>query len=147
MKKVALKHQALLAAITRLHEAIIYFNKIKSSELNPPANCYYAEAYAAARDSLIKRFEFSIELLWKYLKCYLESVKNVTISSNTPRDIIRDASRATLISEQEAATLLELLTQRNHSAHIYKEEMAEEIAHKIIQTWNTFDSITKRLQA
>ena len=53
-----------------------------------------------ARDSMIQRFEYCTDLLWKMLKVYLEEVENVKLESTSPKGIIREAVQIRILSEQ-----------------------------------------------
>lgn len=75
-----------------------------------------------SRDASIQRFEFTFELAWKTLKRVLR-VKG--ISANSPRDVFRDAARVGLI--QDPSKWYVFLENRNRTAHVYNEGIAEEI--------------------
>ncbi len=71
------------------------------------------------RDSVIQRFEFSIELAWKTMK------KVSGISATAPKDVIREMAKASYIDSPEM--WLEAIDMRNLSSHTYKEELAEKV--------------------
>ena len=100
-------------ALKRLTEANIEYKRNKKNDLY--------------RDALIKRFEFTFELSWKCLKEYLD-FNGVTVR-DTPRDIIKTAFQLYLINDEQA--WLDMMTARNNTAHIYKEEQAVAIAEDI----------------
>ena len=100
-------------ALKRLNEANIEYKKSSKNDIY--------------RDALIKRFEFTFELAWKCLKEYLEF--NGVPVRDTPRDIIKTAYQRYLINNEQI--WLEMITARNTTAHIYKEEQAIAVADNI----------------
>lgn len=80
------------------------------------------------RDATIQRFEFTIELFWKFLKKALFHEK---IESTTPRDTLSKAYQYQLIDDEEI--WLEMLDDRNNTSHAYKEEEAQIIFEHIKQ--------------
>jgi nucleotidyltransferase substrate binding protein (TIGR01987 family) len=77
-------------------------------------------------DGTIQRFEFCFELAWKLMKAVLD-VDNIEVPS--PRMTIKAAYQNKLIRDGEA--WLEMLEDRNKTAHIYDEKMAVEIYNRI----------------
>jgi nucleotidyltransferase substrate binding protein (TIGR01987 family) len=75
------------------------------------------------RDSVIQRFEFTIELSWKTLSRYLKSQGLSGIES--PKNAVREGARIGLIGDPE--TWIYLIDQRNLSSHTYKEILAEQV--------------------
>ncbi|MES2614771.1 MAG: nucleotidyltransferase substrate binding protein [Bdellovibrionota bacterium] len=72
---------------------------------------------------LIQYFEITFELCWKTIKDYLEADG---ISVNSPRDAIKQAFAASIITDGEV--WLEALEKRNLVSQIYQEEIANYIA-------------------
>jgi nucleotidyltransferase substrate binding protein (TIGR01987 family) len=83
------------------------------------------------RDGVIQRFEFTYELAWKTTKEYLEGLG--IVDRNSPKAVIREAYAQKLI-DNEADWLL-MLDDRNQTSHVYKVEMAEEIANRILNKY------------
>ena len=128
MGKLNLKYENLISALDRLEEAIIDIEK--SEELAKPVESIDTERmYRSMRDSLTKRFEFTFELFWKYLKLRLKEIG--LPDAIGPRSVIRAAGKANLLSEADTELCLEMYDTRNETSHIYKEEMAEIISSKI----------------
>jgi nucleotidyltransferase substrate binding protein (TIGR01987 family) len=71
------------------------------------------------RDSVIQRFEFSVELAWKTAKRIMGS------ATTAPKDIIREMAQARYI--QNVDLWLEAIDMRNLSSHTYKEDLAERV--------------------
>ena len=77
-------------------------------------------------DAIIKRFEFTYELSWKFLKAFLEYKG---ILAKTPRDCFREAFAAGIIDDSEA--WINMIEDRNITSHTYEEDSANEIYQKI----------------
>ncbi len=78
------------------------------------------------RDSIIQRYEYTIELAWKTLKDYLEEEGFINISS--PKKVIRQALKEAYITDP---AWLKALDDRNKTSHAYNENMAIEITSQI----------------
>jgi nucleotidyltransferase substrate binding protein (TIGR01987 family) len=72
---------------------------------------------------IIQFFELTHELAWKLLKDYLEAQGFMDVKS--PRDAIKKSFEIGLISDGQV--WLELLLDRNLTAHTYDEEKASEV--------------------
>ncbi|HBR70305.1 TPA: nucleotidyltransferase [Candidatus Dependentiae bacterium] len=98
----------------------IAVEKLKGADVLPE------EEYRTLRDSAIKRFEISVDTLWKYLKIYLEVQKGVI--HNSPKPVFRECLRTGILSDKNTQVALEMVDARNMTSHIYKEEIAEQIS-------------------
>lgn len=127
MEKLKLKHENLCKALGRLEEAVVDFDKFKSNV----GNEYDVRLYRSFRDSMIQRFEFCVDLFWKYLKKILEEELKKESELNTPKSVIKNACNAKLITEQNSEEILKMIEDRNKSSHIYKEEIADQISSRI----------------
>ena len=94
------------------------------------------------RDSAIKRFEFTFELMWKLLKVYLEDMGKTVYS---PRESIREAFQMGLISEDES--WIRMLETRNATAHIYSEKMAKGVYLDLPKYIPLFNEVLKRISS
>ena len=127
MGKLKFKHENLSKALDRLEEAVIDFSNFKLN-INDK---HSLRLYRSLRDSMIQRFEFCVDLFWKYLKIVLEEELKKEIELNSPRSVIRDACNAKLITEKDAEIFLKMIEDRNMSSHIYKEEIADQISNQV----------------
>ena len=94
------------------------------------------------QQGLIQGFEFTHELAWKTLKDFLEyrGISGVIGS----RDAARVAFREGLVTE--GAVWMEMIKSRNLTSHTYREEVANDIAQKIIdQYFNEFIALQATL--
>lgn len=71
------------------------------------------------RDSVIQRFEFSVELSWKTAR------KIMGTGTTAPKDVVREMSQAGYISDIDI--WLKAIDMRNMSSHTYKENLAEQV--------------------
>ena len=145
METVNQKLTVLFEALETLVKGIALFNKyediviVSSTEENE-------ELLVATRDSMIQRFEYCTDLFWKTLKLYLEDTEKIDVSINSPRGIIREATKAKVISEDEGDECMEMIECRNKTSHAYHELMAEEIAIEIPEFYDLMKIIADRLQ-
>ena len=97
-----------------------------------------------ARDGVIQRFEFTFELAWKTLKSCFE--EEGLMGLNSPKLVLREAYAAGLIQSEEV--WLEMLEDRNSTAHIYSEALAIKICRQIQDRYiDCFAELAERLQA
>jgi nucleotidyltransferase substrate binding protein (TIGR01987 family) len=85
----------------------------------------------ALRDSMVLRFKCSIDLLWKYLKEYLEIVLKVTLVVQGPKNIIRTCGTTGILTVAEVELAIQMIDDRNMTSHIYREEIAQIITQRI----------------
>lgn len=129
MSKLETKLTNFNNALNRLKEAIAEFNNYTSSDV--------------IRDGVIQRFEFTYELAWKTTKEYLEDI-GIT-DKTSPKAVIKEAYAQKLITNE--SNWLLMLNDRNLTSHVYKEEMAEEIAERIVNTYaSEFDNLLNELK-
>jgi nucleotidyltransferase substrate binding protein (TIGR01987 family) len=135
--KIKTKYDQLAQVLERLKEAVEDLEKCdKDNE----------RQYRSYRDSLIQRFELSIDLFWKYIKLYLHEEMKQEIEFNAPKPVIRAACLAKLISEKDTEEFLEMLDDRNKSSHLYKEEVADSIAKKIGKYYKLITKYSEKLE-
>jgi len=75
------------------------------------------------RDSVIQRFEFTVELSWKVLQRHLKS--SGVIEPVTPKNVFREAAKLGIVNDPEA--WIRFVDACNLSSHTYKESLAEEV--------------------
>lgn len=142
MGKMNLKYEQLNKSLDRLYEAVTDFNNFKNYVTSPENE---ERIYRTYRDSMIQRFEFSVDLFWKYIKKYLEEEIKQDIKIAGPKPIIRDACKAKLISEKDAKIIINMINDRNMSSHIYKEEIANQIGTRIGNYYKLIRTYTDKL--
>lgn len=80
---------------------------------------------------LIQAFEFTHELAWNVLKDYFADQGNPNITGS--RDASREAFRQGIIYNGDG--WMEMIKSRNQSSHTYNQDIAEDIAGKIVDTY------------
>lgn len=80
------------------------------------------------QDSVIQRYEYTIELAWKTMKDYLEDQGFVNVSS--PKKVIRKAFEEGII--KDASGWIKALNDRNRTSHAYEETMAKKVIKDIV---------------
>lgn len=132
MDQMNLAKENITAAFERLAEAINHVKKIE--DIGPEKASIIMEnekLRASLRDSLIQRFEFCVDLFWKYLDKYLKNECQIITDFTAPKPVIKAACKAKIITELDAEKLLEMIDGRNKTLHIYKEELADLLSSKI----------------
>lgn len=81
------------------------------------------------RDAAIQRFEYSFEAVWKAAQRYLKAREAVEIG--TPKSCIRASRDAQLLDDRQTESALEMANDRNVTAHIYSEKVAEAVFRRL----------------
>lgn len=79
-----------------------------------------------AVDGTIQRFEFTFELAWKLAKAILVYQG---VDAQMPRSVIKESFKVGVIEDGEG--WIDMLEDRNKTAHIYNEKQARRIYKKI----------------
>jgi nucleotidyltransferase substrate binding protein (TIGR01987 family) len=79
----------------------------------------------AIQDSLVKRFEYSIEMAWKSCKRYLDEEGFAEAVSGSPKSIMRLAAEAGIIPSAE--NWIRYINARQSTSHDYSIEKADEV--------------------
>lgn len=135
MEILVKRYNSVHAALVTLKEAIDALAQEKSPIM-----------YGYIRDSVIQRFEYSVDTFWKLLKLYMQEKNLVDTDASFPRAIIREAASVQLITQQEFNELLEAIADRNLTSHIYNLDLAEEIAARAPNHYAVMMAIINRLR-
>jgi len=141
MGKLKSKYENLCKALVRLEEAVVDFEKFNANL----KDSYDVRLYRTLRDSMIQRFEFCVDLFWKYLKIVLVEELKKEPEFNAPKSVARAACNAKLVSEQDTELILKMIEDRNISSHIYKEEIADQISGKIGNYFRLMNDYAQKL--
>lgn len=101
-------------ALKRLHEAVEAATEHKDDD-----------TFSFFRDSTIQRFEFTLEIAWKSIKSFLLEYEGVECRS--PKGCIREFFSSGYLDQDDVATLLVMIDDRNLATHTYHESLADEI--------------------
>ena len=94
------------------------------------------------RDAVIKRFEFTYELLWK---TYKKIARLEKLDYFNPKACFQFAFRSGLIKDEQL--FLEIIDARNKITHVYSEEEAKKIYNFIKQkVIYAFDEASKKVK-
>lgn len=94
------------------------------------------------RQGMIKAFEFTYELAWNVMKDYFEFQGNTLITGS--RDAIREAFQRSLVAD--GGEWMNMVADRNRTAHTYNESVAREIADRIVRIYAPlFESFESRM--
>lgn len=92
------------------------------------------------RDGVIQRFEFTTELAWKACREYLLDMGYADV--NGPKPVMREAFAHGIVVDGEA--WIRILTDRNLTSHVYKEQTANEIFEHIrTEYMEQFDALAR----
>lgn len=141
MEIIQYKFENLNKALNTLKVAMSLLSEYQDNE-----QCCRQDLILALRDSLIQRFEYCVDLFWKFIKVYLEQKEKIELTSTSPRGVIRNAALIKLISEAESKKLLEMIDSRNQSSHIYRQEIADVIACNVPEYYKLMQNILERLK-
>lgn len=134
-----------MAKLTRKSQQIV--NALKSLEisLNEFQELSKIDRYhEIVRDSVIKRFEYSIDLFWKFLKEYLE-INLGMLPPAAPKGVFKAAVDAQIISPAEEVELRLLIENRNLTSHTYNIDLAEAVANFVPKHYLVMEKIVIRL--
>lgn len=123
-------HRALALSIERYHKALID----QSIDI---------DTREERRDSLIKRFELTYDLLWKYLREYIIIVNGVT--ADAPRKVFQQCLSLGLTSGLETEELIDLIEDRNLTTHVYDIDLANRVAVEIQKHHDVINAIIKKV--
>lgn len=92
------------------------------------------------RDGVIQRFEFTTELAWKACREYLLDMGYADV--NGPKPVMREAFAHGIVTDSEA--WIRILTDRNLTSHVYKEQTANGIFEHIrTEYMEQFDALAR----
>lgn len=117
MERLKQRYMLTQKAFVTLDKAIIGFSK------SNPKDPYFM----ALRDSLIQRFEYSIDTFWKFLKLYLADKHGIEAIAS-PKSVIKACLDIKIINNPEYTSCIKMIDDRNMSSHAYLEELAQEIS-------------------
>ncbi|MBD3273061.1 hypothetical protein GF385_01795 [Candidatus Dependentiae bacterium] len=130
MGNINYKYESFKKALESLEKAIINYEEILKRH-ESLSFMEHIEIVESMRDSMIQRFEFYVDLFWKYIKKYLEEVLKTTSQINAPAAVIRVACNSNLITPKDSELALNMFKSRNLTSHIYREEIADQISKDI----------------
>lgn len=134
MERLKQRYMITQKAFATLNNAILDFNK------SNPKDHYFM----ALRDSLIQRFEYSVDTFWKFLKLYLTEKHGIEAVAS-PKSIFKACLDVKIIDNQEYISCIKMVDDRNMSSHAYLEELAQEISTAIPSYYPVLKKIIDRV--
>lgn len=128
------KYKILSRSLNALQKIIVLFNHYGPADIE----------YEPMRDSMVKRFELCCDVLWKYLKLYIEQKHGVIAAS--PKKVYLECVTIGIVTEQENKILLKMVDDRNETTHNYEEECAENLIQLIPGYYELMKSVAERTE-
>lgn len=142
MEQIGIKYNNLIRAYAVLIDSIKYYQKL---EKMPEDTMFAGEPIdfllESAQRSMIQAFKVTIDVFWKYLKWLLEAHFAIAVGIINPRTVFTKACEIRFLAEPEVVLLLELVSYRNQTSHIYKQEVADFITKAVISSWPQLDAL------
>ena len=107
MEKLSIKHQTAEKSLNSLKSILDLMEK---KNFLASIDTKTDERFKIVRDSVIQRFEYSVDTVWKYLKEYLQL--SLGIVQTHPKPVFRECLSAKLINEEDVEKLI-----RNGNGH------------------------------
>lgn len=85
------------------------------------------------KSGIIDKFYIQFELAWKVMKEYLKDEGVAGAATGSPRNIIKEAYKICGFVNEDI--WLEMLKDRNDTAHIYDKEAADRLVERILNTY------------
>ena len=96
----------------RTFETVIMLWETRSMHNYPP------EIEQVIADSLVQRFEFTYEMMWKYFREYLRTVFGISVVKSS-RIIFKEAHSVGLLNGEELELCENMIMDRNNTSHEY----------------------------
>jgi len=138
MEKLEEKYADLLKIHKRLAVAIKTYEK---ALVDKSIDDEIREAF---RDSLIKRFELMYDLLWKYIREYINTMQGD--AADSPRKVFQQCLSLSLINSDETQQLVDLIEDRNLTTHVYNIDLANKVAADIPKHFDVIHEIIMKLK-
>lgn len=131
MEKVKYKYEKFISSLNALQRSLKTFDRSAVPE----------DIKNELIASLVKHYELCYEIVWKFLKIYLE--KRFSEHIDSPKKVFRRCFEVGLIDKNTTEELLGISEARNATSHDYDEETAHEICKRIKDFCVTFEKISK----
>jgi len=102
--------------------------------------------YDELRDSLIQRFEFSVDTFWKFLMLYITDDLKVIIEQASPKQVFQKALELKLLTPNEYTQCVKMIDDRNLTSHTYNEKLAQAISKNLPDYYKALHAAFNRLE-
>lgn len=137
MDKISQSYETLLQAYSTLKDAIDDFQEVHARNESQRLQRTFP-------DSIVQRFEYCYELLWKYCKTYLFLYHQTEALS--PKGVFIELYKKGITSRKEDVTLKEIADIRNLTSHTYNEEYVTKAAAEIIEHYQALEKILPKIK-
>lgn len=137
MESLVVKYRDLVRLLEAFRIAIDLYHEMQE---NQSISSVIREAL---RDSVIKRFELSYDLSWKYLREYIGISQGTYVDA--PRKVFDLAYQYGIISEEEVEKLFKMIKNRNLTTHVYNVTFANEMAESVQEYYELIHVIAMRM--
>ena len=118
--------QVLDSKYKELEKAIKTLSKSMALDLNKYSD---ETELDTIKNGQIQKFEYSLELTWKFIKSYLSKIKG--INAQGLKHVIREFAKFNYFEVEEIELFIEMIDDRNRVAHEYKEYIVSVIYPKL----------------
>lgn len=136
MESLNVKYEAIVRLLGAFEIAINLFHEAKDDRT------VHVAVREAFRDSVIKRFELSYDLLWKYLREYVGVSQGMYADS--PRKVFDLCFQYKIADENEVQLLFNMIKGRNLTTHTYDVDLANEMSEKVAEYYQVMHAIIVR---
>jgi nucleotidyltransferase substrate binding protein (TIGR01987 family) len=136
MDRLEISYKVLRKAYDRFAEGLQWIAE--------PDKYAFGDAKQALQESAIQRFEFSYDLIWKFLKEYLEEKYGIIASS--PRSVFYESQRQKLMTQEQLNVFEDMIVARNLVSHTYNEKTANDVRKKLKDYHATIGEVLEKIQ-
>jgi nucleotidyltransferase substrate binding protein (TIGR01987 family) len=136
MESLNVKHEAIARLLDAFEIAINLYHEAQDDRT---VATVVREAF---RDSIIKRFELSYDLLWKYLREYVGLSQG--IYADSPRKVFDLCFQYGITNADEGQLLFNMIKSRNLTTHTYDVDLANEMSEKVAEYYQVMHAIIVR---
>jgi len=126
--------------LEQLGSAVMDFSHSLSIDLSPLAE----DIVDVIRNGQVQKFEFTIELLWKVIKIYLDEAHG--FDEKSPKAAVKRFYLLECIENEEYALLMNGLNDRNKLSHIYNKKQFEDIYRNMFEYSKLFIIVLEKLR-
>ncbi len=131
----------ILERFHMLEKALDTFNVALIKIKNITHEDYY---YTEVRDSVIQRFEYSLDTFWKYCHHLLLVKYGIDVISS-PKVVFKNLLEIKVITIDDYKIIIEMIDDRNMTSHAYNVELAEKISADLPKYYETIITLLKKL--
>jgi len=135
MESLKIRYEATIQCLNTLHYSL---EVIKDQR--------FCEVYEQLRDSIIQRFEYTLDTFWKFLREYPEVKHGANFTIVSPGEVLRTALSLGTINKTEFDLFFDMVKDRNLTSHTYNENLAELIKIHIINYYEILKIVLERIK-